>query len=334
MLARRGTKRARSSSPTSSPANEKTTTLPRANVKKLANALKSPHADPTLELWDRFSMTVKENQVVASGIIANPALADLMVSSSPRPMKGALGTRNEPGLRRTVSCGVHVPKRRRLEKPKSGSQGSRGQRDLEAASKSSLVTALLDTVTSSMQDLSQDDILPSLQESPSPKKRETNPPDYLLSQTISGSTTKPGLDDEVSDYGDDDFDEETFMQLEASLDVPPSNTNDASVQPSCSTAPQPQENRASTILEEFDDLDDGFFEDTEDLVPNAGTASTEKSGDNASITTQRKHADFEDDFDDDFAADIDFEAVEFAATQSVKQQAVNVGANVCSAFAV
>lgn len=242
--------------------------------------------------------------------------------------------RNEPGLRRTVSCGVHVPKRRRLEKPKSGSQGSRGQRDLEAASKSSLVTALLDTVTSSMQDLSQDDTLPSLQESPSPKKRETNPPDQTLSQTIPGQTTKPDSDDEFSDYGDDDFDEDTFMQLEASLDVPPSDTHNASAQPSRSTAPQPQDSRTCTMLEEFDDLDDGFFEDTEDLVPNALTDSTRKSGNTVSTTTQPMATDFEDDFDDDFAADIDFEAVEFAATQSVKQQTVNAGVNVCSAFAV
>ncbi|KXJ89745.1 hypothetical protein Micbo1qcDRAFT_165090, partial [Microdochium bolleyi] len=54
---RRNRKRARSSSPTSSPASSSKVTTPAVNVKQLSRALKSPHADPAMELWDRFSLS-------------------------------------------------------------------------------------------------------------------------------------------------------------------------------------------------------------------------------------------------------------------------------------
>lgn len=333
MLPRRGTKRARSSSPTSSPAAEKAA-LPRSNVKKLTNALKSPHADPTLELWDRFSLSVNANQATTPGLAANPALADLMVSSSPRPSKAMQSRRGESGLRRAASCGVNVPKRRRLEKSTSGSQSSRGQRDLEAASKSSLVTALLDTVTSSMQDLSQGEISTPTQGLPRPKKDEAQPQisrsggDGFTSNSVEPKP-KPG---DSSDYGDDDFDfdDDTFMELEASLDVPPSSKKETplpSSKPSATTATK----QIQTEENEFDELGDELFEDLDASADHNNSTFTKKESNKSTSKPQ----DLEDEFDDDFAADIDFEAVEFAATQSVQQkQTDNGGTKVRSVFPV
>ncbi|KAK8111452.1 DNA replication factor Dna2-domain-containing protein [Apiospora kogelbergensis] len=80
---KKGKKRARSSSPVSSPAAKSKSNTPAMDVKRLCAALKSPHPDPALELWDRFSMT---NSSAATPLGAtHPDLANMMVSSSPRP---------------------------------------------------------------------------------------------------------------------------------------------------------------------------------------------------------------------------------------------------------
>ncbi|KAM0426761.1 hypothetical protein ACHAPT_008077 [Fusarium lateritium] len=269
MMSRKGRKRARSSSPVSSPAGEKT---PSVNVRKLAQALKSPHADPTLQLWDRYSLNTED----ASGL-TNPALAQLMVSSSPRPKP------NEANLRRAISCGLNWPKRRRVERSTSGSFNS--EKEMEA--KSSLVTALLDTVTSSINGNDQ---------SPSPKKR----------RICATSTGSPRLKDgPASDYGDDDFDDfddDTIMQLEATINA---TQLEAKAEP---PAPEPEtrpdEEPEAGKLDEFDDLDDDIFDDAEDLLTSVEQAQT---------TT----VDPDDEFGDPFGGDFDFEAVELAATQAV-----------------
>jgi DNA replication ATP-dependent helicase Dna2 len=282
MMSRKGRKRARSSSPVSSPAPEKT---PSVNVKKLAQALKSPHADPTLELWDRYSLNAEN----ASGL-TNPTLAQLMVSSSPRPKP------NEANLRRAISCGLNWPKRRRVERSTSGSLNS--EKEMEA--KSSLVTALLDTVTSSINGNDQ---------SPSPKKR----------RICATSTGSPRPKAPASDYGDDDFDDfddDTIMQLEASInatqldhkeepELPPQLLETEKDEPEA-------ENPADTPdtpdkLDEFDDLDDDIFDDAEDLLTSVEQAQTLTPVD----------PDPDDEFGDPFGGDFDFEAVELAATQAV-----------------
>lgn len=210
MVGRKGKKRARSSSPVSSPATEKPG-APSVNVKKLAKALRSPHADPTLELWDRYSLTNNESPASAVGF-TNPSLAQLMVSSSPRPTKDGAPARSGSSLRRTMSAGIQSLKRRKIEKQlKPGSQGSRGQRDLEAASKSSLVSALLETVTSSMQDLSQGETpTKCTAESPSVGKKRAAPP--TIQSEASTNSTLDNLD-----YFDDDFDDDVFMEMEKTV---------------------------------------------------------------------------------------------------------------------
>lgn len=318
MMLRKGKKRARSSSPTSSPATDKGT-FPVVNVNKLKTALRSPHADPTLELWDRYSLNGPENMTTPKGAV-NPALAQLMISSSPKPSKDLSSRRGgDANLRRAISCGLNWPKRRKVERSKSGSQSSSQQREMEAASKSSLVTALLDTVTSSIHEPSPGRTQEQLMRSPSPKKRRLSPK-QLETPCRARSIAKPSSPS--SDYGDDDFDDDAFMELEASLQVT-STTNTPLPDGSDpgmldQREHQLQHGRATDLPDGFDDFEDDHTFDKAVPPPNAGLG----------ITTPKKQTDARaakpqgspgDEFGDDFDGDIDFDAVELAATQSVQQ---------------
>ncbi|KAF4455543.1 DNA replication ATP-dependent helicase Dna2 [Fusarium austroafricanum] len=333
MLARKGKKRARSSSPVSSPIADKSNT-PSVNVKKLAQALKSPHADPTLELWDRYSLNGPDNADSPLGL-ANPALAQLMVSSSPRPTKPAAG---ESNLRRAISCGLNWPKRRRVERSTSGSRLSSEMEEMEA-SKTSMVTALLDTVTSSINGPSEEP--QDAPESPSPKKRRIyttssgsprqlkfqprpQPPVQLPAQPPLQPPTRPPAqlkapEPASSDYGDDEFDEfddDTIMQLEASINATQLEANlQSEVALPESKPPDPigemLPDKFDDKLDEFDDLDDDFFDDAEDVI----TADSQQV---PQVPLPTKTDDLDDEFGDAFGGDFDFEAVELAATQAAQ----------------
>ncbi|KAH7167241.1 DNA replication factor Dna2-domain-containing protein [Fusarium sp. MPI-SDFR-AT-0072] len=305
MLNRKGRKRARSSSPVSSPVADKSNT-PSVNVRKLAQALKSPHADPTLELWDRYSLNGTDNAGSPLGL-ANPTLAQLMVSSSPRPSKPTAG---ESNLRRAISCGLNWPKRRRVERSTSGSRLSTEMEEMEA-SKSSMVNALLDTVTSSINGPSEEP--QDAPESPSPKKRR------IYTTSTRSPVQLPPPEPASSDYGDDDFDEfddDTIMQLEASINTTQLETNPqpevavAENNPLCEIDDKTPE-KFDGKLDEFDDLDDDFFNEAEDLI----------TGDSQQVSqapARTKLDDLDDEFGDAFGGDFDFEAVELAATQAAQ----------------
>ncbi|GKU17341.1 unnamed protein product [Fusarium langsethiae] len=326
MLTRKGRKRARSSSPVSSPIAEKPNT-PSVNVKKLAQALKSPHADPTLELWDRYSLNGTDTADTPLGL-ANPTLAQLMVSSSPRPMKPAAG---EASLRRAISCGLNWPKRRRIERSTSGSRLSSEKEEMEA-SKSSMVTALLDTVTSSINGQSEEP--QDTPESPSPKKRricatssgspvqlkpqprpqpQLPPPMQAPAQNLARLPTPIKASGPASsDYGDDDFDEfddDTILQLEASITATQSELEpQRKAAAPKNTLPDEFDDR---LLDEFEDLDDDIFNEAEDLI-------TTDSQQVPQASTTTKPEDLDEDFGDAFEGDFDFEAVESAATQAAQ----------------
>ncbi|EHK49853.1 hypothetical protein TRIATDRAFT_234113 [Trichoderma atroviride IMI 206040] len=333
MMPRKGRKRARSSSPISSPSADRIAT-PTVNVKKLARALKSPHPDPTLELWDRYSLNGHPGQSPVSGA-ANPILAQLMVSSSPRPSRNQAAQIDQEDLRRAASCGFQWPKRRRMEKSKSGSQVSASQRELEAASKSSLVTALLDSVTSSMQNQSQeDDTEAGGMDSPSLKKRQIVPRNSNSpSRKPKGRLPSPI----VSDYGDDDDLDDEFLMLEETM-LATQATQASQTTESVALAKQSTERAVKEegenldkkpVLNEFDDFDDDDFDDADDLLANL-ELKTPASGKRMPSKTMktplknkapRKLVDLQDEFGDDaFDGDVDFEAVEFAATQAAQQQ--------------
>ncbi|KAH7161400.1 hypothetical protein EDB81DRAFT_344578 [Dactylonectria macrodidyma] len=329
MLARKGRKRARSSSPISSPAADKPNP-PSVNVKKLAQALKSPHADPTLELWDRYSLNGSQNANTPLSI-TNPALAQLMVSSSPRPSKGPAGQLGEGNLRRAISCGLNYPKRRKVERSISGGRGSGEKEDREAASKSSFVTALLDTVTSSINGQSQAEIEEQTGESPSPKKRRRSATSGGSPCRVSQNPPKPTS----SDYGDDDFDDfddDTMLELEASINATQLETP-ATSRSAVNTTGGEHTQTEPMAAEEFDDLDDDIFDEAEELIttvesqhiPQAPDETPRPSTKNKLTTVGNDLGDLDDEFGDAFGGDFDFEAVELAATQAAKQSHATPG---------
>lgn len=312
MLARKR-KRARSSSPTSSPNS------PAVNVAKLTKALRSPHADPTLELWDRYSLNGPENEISPTGAM-NPTLAQLMMSSSPKTSKDASARRGDSNLRRAVSCGLNWPKRRKVERSKLGSQGSGERRDMEAVSKSSLVTALLDTVTSSFNDEYPDDTRDQDTDSPSPKKRRLCPINTDTPCRASGGD----VGSPASDYGDDDFDDDTFMELEANMnDVNPGNIPTTVNPGTPRQGPSETKKEQPVTADEFEDLDDGIFDDAEGFPSNPQPTGSKNITAATTPKAQRTKSIIQgspgDEFGGDFDGDIDFDAVELAATQSVQK---------------
>ncbi|KAF4124374.1 DNA replication ATP-dependent helicase Dna2 [Geosmithia morbida] len=316
VMARKGRKRARSSSPISSPVGGGgvTNKSPAVNVKKLAQALRSPHTDPTLELWDRYSLSKAGGQVTPVGL-DNPALAQLIISSSPGPSKETTTADHENYLRRAVSQGLHGPKRRKIEKTRSFTGAIDSQREMEAASKSSLVTHLLDSVNSSIQEPGTRDPIPQadpaelLTGSPSHKKR--------MRESTAPSVQPQVPIDEFSDFGDDDFDDDTLLELEANIN-----------EPSQGKESKTEENpKGKTAGDSFDGLDDDVFADADALVAEAQTEKSPREpsprkaapGPNRKMPIQAAiSAPGGDDFDDEFGDldddDIDFDAVELAAT--------------------
>ncbi|EQB56867.1 hypothetical protein CGLO_03083 [Colletotrichum gloeosporioides Cg-14] len=353
MLQRKGRKRARSSSPVSSPAHDQPAT-PAVNVKKLSEALKSPHADPTLELWDRFSLSSNGN-VTPLGV-SNPALAHLMFSSSPRNLKTAPAPAGgDANLRRAISCGLNWPKRRRVDRGDTPSLTSTLTRETTDSSKNSLVTALLDTVTGSIQEDSPPQEAPELLpehdfETPSPKKRKTD----TMRRPPSSPTPRPtripnlpppgnsshtavakdlGLDKKTaapaaeSDYGDDDFDEfddDTFLELEAGMSL--SNPQQEPTQTTPVPPPVPAAKQDIIAMDdEFDDLDEDIFEAAEGIMETAEIHLASQSATSAKPASAPRPLpapldnDPDDVFGDDFGGDFDFDAAELAATQTAQQ---------------
>ena len=103
---RRAKKRARSSSPTtSSPVRAS----PHINAR---GESVNPQTDPGSELWGRYSLNGSNMPTPQGAPI--PALAHIMHTSSPQPLKGGATPRSVAGFRRANSCGNQFPKRRRV----------------------------------------------------------------------------------------------------------------------------------------------------------------------------------------------------------------------------
>ncbi|KAF3761458.1 Dna2-domain-containing protein, partial [Cryphonectria parasitica EP155] len=337
IIRRRGKKRARSSSPVSSPAVEKRRT-PTVNTTRLKQALKLPDADPALDLWDRFAVGDPESRNPLGA--TNPALAHLMVSSSPRPPKEARNTsqsHGESGLRRTMSCGSHWPKRRRIEST-SETGMSREQRD---TSKSSMITSLLKTVNGEINnsdDLDADDVA---MESPCKRRHSPTRQEWCAEAAgslrssqakISAVTTDQAqqMDEEdndtpTSDYGDDTFDDDALWEIDASLlsEQVQEGRRMAADQP----MPTEESRREQETLlddDEFGDIDDDLLAAAENMLADSKPEPSSRSGISAPTNAAQVDSgtDGSDDiYDDEFGGDFDFEAAELAATQSVDQKA-------------
>ncbi|KAL2021260.1 hypothetical protein VTK56DRAFT_7339 [Thermocarpiscus australiensis] len=325
LLPRKGRKRARSSSPVSSPASKGAT--PAVDVKKLAQVLKTPRADPALELWDRFSLPGTNTS--PSGL-TNPLLAQLMVSSSPR----------ERPLRKSISCGAHWPKRRKTERSDPEMAHASGE-NAPPNSKSSMVSALLETVNGEIKKskaaqprLQQQHKSPSPQ-GRSPRSRPANVQDDGRqsaplqpepgSSPLAQKSARVAVDaDKVieissenktsSDYGDD-FDDDTLLELNASISfaqgddptlVETSEVHNHQAPP----APKPAE-------DDFGDLDDDLFDGAIDLVAEVEAEhlpQDQSQGQRHNRQTVKGGGE-DDAYGDDFG-DVDFDAVELAATQA------------------
>ncbi len=349
LVARKGRKRARSSSPTMSPISTKKTP---ATATTTANgsdyALKTPHADPILDLWDKFAVARGEN--ASPSRAANPLLARCMVSSSPRmPLESGRPPRERP-LRKSLSHGSNV-KRRKLDRHGLDSFRSTSGSP-QPNSKLSMVSALLETVDGEIQkSTALADAGSQLSPSPSPNKRvsqrrrrpesqgkENQPPtprDARRDQTPSQKSL--GVD-KSSDYGDDfDFDEDTLMEFDASVQTQQDSAKLPSVSATAEHDTPVWEDQAPPTKpekapDEFDDLDDDFFDGAEDLIAEVETAfptqlslqaapeQQQQRQPGAAAVAPQMHQDAleneDDKYGDDFGGDFDFEAAELAATQS------------------
>ncbi len=333
MLTRKGKKRARSSSPTSSPSNSKPNT-PAVNVRRLREALKCQHADPALELWDRLSLNKVADDTPG---IANPVLAHLMASSPSRRSNDGAAVQSESGLRRAISCGTHWPKRRRVEKPGADSPSRRSPHKKEASSKDSMVTALLQSVNGEITKSNALQTRRQTQMSPSPTKRtgrdqSISPPRKQgTSRDIEDAAPYGRVQATTSDYGDDDFDEDTILELDNSLLHVHTDEASSAHAPRSShnIAPREAARQADAFHDEFGDLDDDVFAGAEDIIAEIESKHTSPS-DNGHPRPANEAAlrisddpqggleQAEDLYGDDFGADFDFEAAECAATQSLK----------------
>ncbi|KAH8884677.1 Dna2-domain-containing protein, partial [Thozetella sp. PMI_491] len=356
VVSRKGKKRARarSSSPTVSPASSKRTpATPAVDSAKLASVLKTPHADPILELWDRCAVSGTEN-TSPSGL-TNPLLAQCMISSSPRPTDG--NRSHERPLRKSMSYGPSF-KRRKMDKFGPTALAAL-QRSPQPNSKLSMVSALLKTVDGEIQKSTLEAENRS-SPSPSPERRPakldrlaTQDEAYLrdsgraqpvqLLLPVAGATVTTKNMDKSSDYGDDfDFDEETLMELDTGLQIlkeddriqtpPPEPTRQE--QPQSAVTPAPPQMMGPSKLDdddEFDDLDDEIFDGAEDLMVEVESAFPSQAGvqppiqstlHQASGAVMHQHAEQqgEDDYGDAFEDDFDFEAAELVATQSATAQ--------------
>ncbi|KAL2144855.1 hypothetical protein VTI28DRAFT_8415 [Corynascus sepedonium] len=329
LLPRKNRKRARSSSPISSPSSKHAT--PTVDVKKLAEVLRTPRADPAMELWDRFS--VPGTNTSPSGL-TNPLLAQLMVSSSPHPKDGiALGT-GRP-LRKAISCGSHWPKRRKVERSESDTNIAAVARS-QPDSKSSMVSALLETVNGEINksNLAHIDAPSPENRSPSRRPPNTKTPDAQSpsnrqhgSSPLAKKSTKAARGDHPdnlalgskasSDYGDDEFDAETLLELDASILV---QGDDSTMVVPSEEQTQRGPPREKVHDDGFGDYDDDFLDGAEALVAEVeANHASQNPFQGQQPESIRAGVPDDDEYGDDFD-DVDLDAVELVANQTAAHQ--------------
>jgi DNA replication ATP-dependent helicase Dna2 len=368
--AKHGKKRARSSSPSSSPSHSSQPVTPAVNVKKLAEALKTPHADPALDLWDRFSLATGPANNADNGPRRdfNPLLTHLMVSSSPRPAVDGTPSRKTRDMRRSVSAAEPGAKRRRVELPiddRSPLNPERGV--LNTGFKVSMLSHLLETVTGELDRSEPDPIpqpinpVPQRSNTTSPaRERQRQSPVRICPHSDVGLmghkhadasiTPESGLlgdeaagGDARSDYGSDDFDDDVFMDLDASF-MTADNTMETHIEPpkaSVTAVPipaaepqrRPTSSSSKTAEDDFGDFDPDLTTAVEDLVakinsqgaPQAHGLYGVSSGDRGQAGPPTV------DMGDEFGGDYELDEALLAATQqSERTSKVSSLSHVCT----
>lgn len=367
---RRVQKRARSSSPTSSPVH----TAKRPSVKgeafdlqRLNQCLKTPQTDPSADLWGRYNLSGNKGTPMTPQL---PALAHIMYASSPQGSKEVVPKSEETlrkSLVRSSTCGTEWPKRRKVAVSEHQLQGD--DVFLESfnsgTSKLSRVSVLLDKVQEGYTGRGIMKVSPGpSSSSPIPlgkvftkveagsplqqferraaKSALINQPELL--PRVSGPFNLPKLHVEntvdnsgsnSSDYGD--FDDGVFdvSMVDARTGDNPRPQIVATV-PAIDPLEQPQQHVIRPLLQEEEDDEFGDLEDDvcaadlEEIVakydadrpesllvvaPGVETVSgVHKGGAAAADTTTESEDEYGDDLDD-----IDFEAAEASATQSLQQ---------------
>ncbi|KAK0673029.1 putative DNA replication ATP-dependent helicase [Cercophora samala] len=319
-------RRARSSSPVSSPITKGTT--PAAGVKKAYQGLRG---DPTLELWGRYDI---------SGADASPSrFTNLMLSSSPRPPQDGGAPANARALRKTVSLGSNWPKSKR-RKLGNVDDTEPDTRTSASQSKSSMVSAILKTVDG---ELSRSFEAQAQKSSPQRSQTVDNsasrspsrepPPSSPLAQKLSrvAPDAAPARSKTSSDYGDDDFDDDTLMELDATIlpaqEAEPTLNTSVKEIPSAKPETNPTDDNDD---DEFDEFDVDFLEGAEHLITQIEAQHASQS----QVPAQQQPQPVLDDgggddddaygggFDDDDLDDADFDAMELAATQGASSHAL------------
>lgn len=238
---RRGKKRARSSSPASSPLNRDL-----SGKQTAQRVLKTPQHDVAAELWSKY---VGKNNGKGGGDLPKFQLSQLR--SSPRtPAPQLRGTRDGSGLRRANSCNVDWPtsnsKRRKLDYDQQRTSNirdglTRSRTSLLAPDrpKSSKIGLLVEKIQETFLKHPRDDSHAPSSSSPLPDRSDSmdddcpEPPTKQLIQKAPHDTpsknasgprhdnqTRPGTESKVtsdfnetsSDFGDDDLDRD-FLEL-------------------------------------------------------------------------------------------------------------------------
>lgn len=156
--ARRGKKRARSSSPASASQNEVSSHFASKkdlDLDPLQKALKTPQADPAIDLWNRYA--INAGNLPTQNGPPLPAFAHLIDSPSPHSAANALLAKNGNALRRSLSGGFEFgtskAKRRRINSAAVSGKGDdvfrdsgQDERDRQERSKISRVSSLVERI--------------------------------------------------------------------------------------------------------------------------------------------------------------------------------------------
>ncbi len=231
LIPRKGTKRARSSSPAQSPYDGPVEDRNRKEIlsmQSLQKMLKTPQADPALELWNKYSANGVSKPVFQSSQL--PPFTQLVVAS---PRVG--------GLRRTVSCGMEWPvsttKRRKISGSNSRDISEHQSPAAGRSVKLSKVNSLVEKIQESLAkpemvedigDISSSSSLPErVADGPSRCSSPTRGGRELAAETAAESKIAESLpvpqpearqnSDRSSDYGDFDaadldFDVDVFAR--------------------------------------------------------------------------------------------------------------------------
>jgi DNA replication ATP-dependent helicase Dna2 len=147
----------------------------------------------------------------------------------------------------------------------------------------------------------------------------------VLSPSRNG--TKRGQRTPPSDYGDDDFDDDTLLELDVSMlsGQTEARTFSGAAATLADTDAQEASGQFSKQVtssdDEFDDMDDDLLAAAGDIVGMADPALTQQPAPPPPPKSIPPDGGTEDDdqFGDDFGGDFDFEAAELAATQTAGQ---------------